>query len=88
MAQRTLNADESKAWFEERLAHCGFDSLAALAEHTGINKGNLSRYFRQETVPSVIVFAQLCEALEASPETLLVALGVHAKPKAWSTKKR
>lgn len=88
MAQRTLTAQESKAWFEERLASCGYESLAALADEIGSNKGNLSRYFRQETIPSVVVFAQLCEALEAAPETLLVALGVHPKPKNWGTKKR
>jgi transcriptional regulator with XRE-family HTH domain len=46
-----------------------------LAELVGIDRGTLSRYFRQERRPTTGVIAPLCEVLEVSPETLLIALG-------------
>jgi transcriptional regulator with XRE-family HTH domain len=49
--------------------------LEELHQRTGIDRGSLSRYFRQERVPKIDVIGPLCEALEVSPETLLIALG-------------
>jgi transcriptional regulator with XRE-family HTH domain len=49
--------------------------LEDLAERSGIDKGSISRYFRHERTPRVDVIAPLCEALEVSPETLLISLG-------------
>jgi len=49
--------------------------LEELHQRTGIDRGSLSRYFRQERVPKIDVVGPLCEALEVSPETLLIALG-------------
>jgi transcriptional regulator with XRE-family HTH domain len=49
--------------------------LEELHQRTGIDRGSLSRYFRQERVPKIDVIGPLCKALEVSPETLLVALG-------------
>jgi transcriptional regulator with XRE-family HTH domain len=45
------------------------------AAQVGIDRGTLSRYFRQERRPSIDVVAPLCKVLEVSPETLLIVLG-------------
>jgi len=66
---------ESAEWLKERMAYLGISGLQELQERTGIDKGSLSRYFRQERSPSIEVIAPLCTALEVSPETLLMALG-------------
>jgi hypothetical protein len=51
----------------------GFGDLEHL---TKINKGTLSKYFRQIQRPGVVVIPVLCQALQVSPENLLVGLGV------------
>jgi transcriptional regulator with XRE-family HTH domain len=56
-------------------------SLEELAKLTGIDRGTLSRYFRQERRPSVDVIAPLCEALKVSPESLLIGLGALRRKK-------
>ena len=53
----------------------GISSLGELEDKTGIDRGSLSRYFRQERTPGIDVIARLCEALEVSPESILIALG-------------
>lgn len=53
----------------------GISGLDELQRKSGIDKGSISRYFRQERNPGVDVIAPLCKALEVSPETLLIALG-------------
>lgn len=53
----------------------GISSLGELEDKTGIDRGSLSRYFRQERTPGIDVIAPLCEALEVSPESILIALG-------------
>ena len=70
-----LSADESHAWLSARMGECGIASLAELEELTGINKGTLSRYFRQLQRPSIEVIPALCTTLRVSPATLLWALG-------------
>ncbi|MFM6981578.1 MAG: helix-turn-helix domain-containing protein [Microbacteriaceae bacterium] len=72
---KILSADESHAWLASRMRECGVHSLAELADLTGINKGTLSRYFRQLQRPSIDIIAPLCLALSVSPATLLWALG-------------
>ncbi len=57
------------------MSHLGISGLEELHQKTGIDRGSLSRYFRQERVPGIDVIAPLCKALEVSPETLLIALG-------------
>ncbi len=69
------NAAESVAWLQARMAKVGLTSLEELAELTGIDRGTLSRYFRQERRPSIDVVAPLSAALDVSPQTLLIALG-------------
>lgn len=54
-------------------------TLNTLAEETGINKGNIYRYFTQQQRPRVDVVPILCEALKTTPATLLIQLGVMAK---------
>jgi transcriptional regulator with XRE-family HTH domain len=49
--------------------------LEELHIRSGIDRGTISRYFRHERTPGVDAIAPLCEALEVSPETLLIALG-------------
>ncbi len=70
-----LSADESAAWLRNRMEELGISGLEELHRKTGIDRGSISRYFRQERTPGVDVIAPLCEVLEVSPETLLVALG-------------
>ncbi|MEY3008854.1 MAG: helix-turn-helix domain-containing protein [Candidatus Nanopelagicaceae bacterium] len=70
-----LSSDESAVWLRTRMKELGISGLEELHRKTGIDRGSLSRYFRQERNPGVDVIAPLCEALEVSPETLLVALG-------------
>lgn len=66
---------ETAEWLKNQMKALGMSGLEDLHLKTGIDRGSLSRYFRQERVPKVDVIAPLCEALEVSPETLLVALG-------------
>jgi transcriptional regulator with XRE-family HTH domain len=66
---------ESAEWLRIRLDNLGMSGLEDLHKKSGIDRGSLSRYFRQERVPGIDVIAPLCRALEVSPETLLMALG-------------
>ena len=74
-----FSPNESQEWLEETLKESGISTLAALQAKTGINKGTLSKYFRHQQRPSIDVIPVLCEALEISPEKLLVVLGVLPK---------
>ena len=67
--------DDTARWLRSRMDHLGISGLEELHQRTGIDRGSLSRYFRQERVPKIDVIGPLCEALEVSPETLLIALG-------------
>ena len=73
--QTRFDAAESTAWLQVRMAKLGLTSLEELASLTGIDRGTLSRYFRQERRPSIDVVAPLSAALDVSPQTLLIALG-------------
>ena len=66
---------ETSEWLRNRMSTLGLSGLEELSQRSGIDRGSLSRYFRQERTPKVDVIAPLCEALEVSPETLLIALG-------------
>ena len=70
-----FTSEETYAWLEKHLVKRGFNSLEDLSRASGIDRGTLSRYFRQERRPSVDVIAPLCEALNVAPETLLIVLG-------------
>lgn len=70
-----LSSDESSEWLRTRLKELGISGLEELHLKTGIDRGSLSRYFRQERIPGIDVIGPLCEALEVSPENLLIALG-------------
>jgi transcriptional regulator with XRE-family HTH domain len=70
---------ESQDWLRNRLDELKIPGLESLSKITGIDRGSLSRYFRQERTAKIDVIAPLCEGLKVSPETLLVALGVLAK---------
>jgi len=69
------SAEESFDWLYAKMNLLGIGTLDDLAELTGIDKGTLSRYFRQERRPSIDVVAPLSTALQVSVETLLRALG-------------
>ncbi len=75
LAGRRFTQDETAEWLVERMLKVNFGSYEDFAAEVGIDRGTLSRYFRQERRPSIDVVAPLCEALEVSPETLLIALG-------------
>lgn len=70
-----LSPAETTEWLKNQMKALGMSGLEDLHLKTGIDRGSLSRYFRQERVPRIDVIAPLCKALEVSPETLLIALG-------------
>ena len=72
---KKFSPSESVEWLNLQLKRNGLGSLEELSQETGIDRGTLSRYFRQERRPSVDVVAPLCDALSVSPETLLIAIG-------------
>lgn len=77
MPRNRLNTpDDTWDWLGKKLEELEITSLEQLATVSGINKGTLSKYFHQVQRPTVMALVPLCEALQVSPETLLVALGV------------
>ena len=74
-----LTPAQSSQWLVERMSSVGISSLEELAKLTSIDRGTLSRYFRQERRPSIDAIAPLCEALQISPESLLIGLGALKK---------
>jgi len=70
-----LSPEESSSWLRIRMSELGITSLSELELRSGIDRGSISRYFRQERIPGVDVIAPLCGALEVAPATLLMALG-------------
>ena len=75
LAGKRFPQAESSQWLSERLLKLNISSYEEFAALVDIDRGTLSRYFRQERRPSIDVIAPLCEVLEVSPETLLIALG-------------
>jgi transcriptional regulator with XRE-family HTH domain len=73
------SATESADWLQLRLSQLQIATLQDLSEKSGVDKGTLSRYFRQERRPSIDVIGPLCLALEVSPELLLKVLGAIPK---------
>jgi transcriptional regulator with XRE-family HTH domain len=73
-----LDEAGTQKWVQERMGMCGIKSLSELSELTGINKGTLSRYFRQTQRPTIDVVGSLCRALKVTPSELLVGLGAIA----------
>ena len=70
-----LSPKQSQEWIEKRLEELNLHTFDALSRITGIDRGTLSRYFRQERRPSIDVIQPLCKALKVSPEKLLHVLG-------------
>ena len=75
LAGKRFSQAESSQWLSERLLKLNISSYEEFAALVDIDRGTLSRYFRQERRPSIDVVAPLCEVLEVSPETLLIVLG-------------
>ena len=75
LAGTRYSQDESSEWLVRRLLKLNISTYEEFAAQVGIDRGTLSRYFRQERRPSIDVVAPLCEVLEVSPETLLIVLG-------------
>ncbi len=75
LAGKRFSQAESSQWLSERLLKLNISAYEEFAALVDIDRGTLSRYFRQERRPSIDVIAPLCEVLEVSPETLLIALG-------------
>jgi transcriptional regulator with XRE-family HTH domain len=73
--------EESNDWLLQKMKTAGISTLEELAQTTGIDRGTLSRYFHQERRPSIDVISPICEALNVSPETLLIGLGALPKKK-------
>lgn len=68
-------------WLYGRMAELGLNSLEETAERCNINRGNLYRYFKFETRPSIDVIPALCKGLESSPLEILTALGIQTPKK-------
>ena len=75
-----MSSSESQLWLQEKLESSELKTLSKLADVSGINKGTLSKYFRQIQRPTVDVLAILCKSLGVSPADLLVGLGALEKP--------
>jgi transcriptional regulator with XRE-family HTH domain len=63
----------------EVMADSGHDTLEQLSETTGINRGNLYRYFTLETRPSIDVLPILAVALEVPVTVVLDLLQVNLR---------
>jgi transcriptional regulator with XRE-family HTH domain len=74
-AGRRYTQEESAEWLAQRLLKLDIATYEEFAAKVGIDRGTISRYFRQERRPSIDVIAPMCEVLQVSPETLLIALG-------------
>jgi transcriptional regulator with XRE-family HTH domain len=72
---RRYTQEESADWLTQRLVKLNISTYEEFAAMVGIDRGTISRYFRHERRPSIDVIAPLCEVLQVSPETLLIALG-------------
>jgi len=70
-----FSPEDTAQWLRNRMDTLRISGLEELHQKTGIDKGSISRYFRQERTPKIDVIAPLAQALEVSPETLLIALG-------------
>lgn len=70
-----LSPAESQLWLKYHLAKTKINSLTRLAEISGINKGNLSKYFWQIQRPAIDVVSVLCSALNVTPSEVLFGLG-------------
>lgn len=68
--------EETYSWLRDRMTKLGYTSLEQVAAETGINRGNIYRYFTQEQRPSVALVEPLCQVLKVSPQALLIGLGV------------
>lgn len=75
-AGRRNTPAESAEWLAQRMLKLDISTYEELAELVGMDRGSILRYFRQERRPIIGAIAPLCEVLEVSPETLLIALGV------------
>ena len=74
-AGKRFTQEESAHWLAQRMLKLGIATYEEFAAMVGIDRGTISRYFRHERRPSIDVIAPLCEVLQVSPETLLIALG-------------
>ena len=70
-----LTPSESSEWLRVRMEALNISGLEELHQKTGIDKGSISRYFRQERTPKIDLIAPFAQALAVAPETLLIALG-------------
>jgi DNA-binding Xre family transcriptional regulator len=78
IATKYVSPEESMDWLRATMKKRGF-TLNSLAEEIGINKGNIYRYFTQQQRPRIDVVPILCDALKATPASLLIQLGVMPK---------
>ena len=72
---KRFTEQESTEWLAQRLSKLNIGSYEEFSSFVGIDRGTISRYFRQERRPSIDAVAPLCDVLQVSPETLLIALG-------------
>jgi transcriptional regulator with XRE-family HTH domain len=59
LAGTRYSQDESSEWLVQRLLKLNISTYEEFAAQVGIDRGTLSRYFRQERRPSIDVVAPL-----------------------------
>jgi transcriptional regulator with XRE-family HTH domain len=74
-----LDPEESWSWLSAQMKLLSISTVEELGDLAGINKGTISKYFHQKQRPTVDALPGLCNALQVSPETLLVAIGAWPK---------
>ena len=74
-SDQSERAERAWQWFNDKIASAGFASLTQFAAANGFHKSTLSRYFHCERqIPSGQI-GPLCDALSATPQELLQAVG-------------
>jgi hypothetical protein len=63
-------------WLRARMSDLGYSSLQVTADHMGLNRGNLWRYFHHDTMPNMGLLPIMCEVLKCTPTELLKALKI------------
>jgi len=71
-----MSKQASMKWLRSRMAELGYNTLEEVATDMGINRGNLYRYFAQETKPSIAMLPTFCYVLDTDATTVLRVLGV------------
>ena len=71
---------QTNEWLRPTMKRSGINSLDELSSLTKIDRGSLSRYFKQDRRPSIDAIVPICSALRVSSDELLIVLGAADRP--------